>query len=324
MKQFFPSSVFLLSLCIIQACCSAYAQDVDPTPSPTFKCPEEEGLYPNPTDCSKFYQCFNHVAWAGQCPANLYFNPSLKVCDFPEKVDCHQDFARLVHETRQKPSSGFLCPSISGLFPVSPGACVADYYMCVSGYPYPQMCPANLIFDPVIRSCQALDKTSCAQTTIHPTQPTSPPPFRCPASSGSFPISPYICERDYYMCVDYTPYLMSCPGNLIFDPVIDACQSADRSSCGPTTVPKTTPSSKASTTPYYPTTSHPFKCPQGNDIFPKPGNCRQFILCSNGIPNTMNCPSDLYYNPATKYCDYADSVDCHVSLGKPDTNVLYS
>merc|ERR1711973_970394 len=77
-------------------------RDVDPTPSPTFKCPEEEGLYPNPTDCSKFYQCFNHVAWAGQCPANLYFNPSLKVCDFPEKVDCHHDFARLVYQAHQK------------------------------------------------------------------------------------------------------------------------------------------------------------------------------------------------------------------------------
>lgn len=45
-----------------------------------------------------------------------------------------------------------------------------------------------------------------AQTTVPPTEPTSPKPFECPASSGSFPVSPDACKPDYYMCVDYTPY----------------------------------------------------------------------------------------------------------------------
>ena len=55
------------------------------------QCPEKEGFFPDPTDCSKFYQCANYLAWEHQCPGKLYFNKATAQCDFPENVDCQQD-----------------------------------------------------------------------------------------------------------------------------------------------------------------------------------------------------------------------------------------
>ena len=48
--------------------------------------------FASPTDCSEYYVCSNHVAYLLQCPittsGRLYFNPDLKICDWPWRVDC--------------------------------------------------------------------------------------------------------------------------------------------------------------------------------------------------------------------------------------------
>ncbi|GFS17185.1 chitinase-3-like protein 1 [Elysia marginata] len=48
-----------------------------------------DGLYPNPSDCNKYYQCYNSGTTAdNSCSAGLYFDPVLKVCNWPENVQC--------------------------------------------------------------------------------------------------------------------------------------------------------------------------------------------------------------------------------------------
>ena len=42
----------------------------------------------HPFDCSKFFVCVDEHAYAFQCPHELYFDMDLKVCNFPEDVDC--------------------------------------------------------------------------------------------------------------------------------------------------------------------------------------------------------------------------------------------
>ena len=37
---------------------------------------------------SGFYECSNGVAYHLVCPAGLYFNPHLNVCDYPDQVSC--------------------------------------------------------------------------------------------------------------------------------------------------------------------------------------------------------------------------------------------
>jgi len=361
MKRTIPS-VLIVALCLLQACSWVHTKnirDVDPIPSPKFQCPEDEGLFPDPTDCKKFYQCFNHLAWQSKCPADLYFNPILKVCDYKDNVDCTPDTIKSVaairHQQSMEMDDNFSCPSASGYFPVSPDACEANYYLCVDNVSYAQTCPGNFVFDPLLQACQTADRASCGKTSPQTTMtPTSPKPFSCPSASGYFPVSPDACEANYYLCVDNTPYPQTCPGNLVFDPKIQACQIADRASCAPgtsteptkpttvptepttgptepttiptepTTVPTqpTTVPTEPTTVPTepttprvttnMPTTTGPFKCEEGVDgYFARPGHCDQFIICSNGFAYIMNCPAGLYFNPATKVCDYDSIVDCN-------------
>ena len=43
---------------------------------------------PNPTDCNKYYVCDGMTPISMDCPAELYFDPELNVCNWPENVDC--------------------------------------------------------------------------------------------------------------------------------------------------------------------------------------------------------------------------------------------
>lgn len=59
-----------------------------------FKC-EEEGFYPHPRDCKKYFWCLDSgpsnlgiVAHAFTCPSGLYFNKAADSCDFSRNVLC--------------------------------------------------------------------------------------------------------------------------------------------------------------------------------------------------------------------------------------------
>lgn len=47
-----------------------------------------DGLYPDPSDCSKFFQCAGGREYRKGCAAGLLFNPKSKVCDWPANVQC--------------------------------------------------------------------------------------------------------------------------------------------------------------------------------------------------------------------------------------------
>ena len=60
----------------------------------TIVCPASDDdfpvLLPNPNDCSQFFMCMDETPILTDCPAGLYFNPDLGVCDYPQNVDCQQ------------------------------------------------------------------------------------------------------------------------------------------------------------------------------------------------------------------------------------------
>ncbi|EFA00422.1 peritrophic matrix protein 5-A precursor [Tribolium castaneum] len=45
-------------------------------------------LFPYPGDCTKFLECWNGEKVAQECPAGLWFNPNLLVCDYPYHSGC--------------------------------------------------------------------------------------------------------------------------------------------------------------------------------------------------------------------------------------------
>ncbi|NEU36016.1 chitin binding domain-containing protein, partial [bacterium LRH843] len=46
------------------------------------------GLMAHPTDCDKFLNCDNGRTFIQQCGPGTLFSPDLRVCDYPQNVDC--------------------------------------------------------------------------------------------------------------------------------------------------------------------------------------------------------------------------------------------
>ena len=47
-----------------------------------------DGIYPHPTDCSKFIQCHDGIEYPGSCAPGLKFNSKINACDWPANVQC--------------------------------------------------------------------------------------------------------------------------------------------------------------------------------------------------------------------------------------------
>ncbi|XP_075588964.1 uncharacterized protein LOC142597696 [Dermatophagoides farinae] len=72
-------------------------------------------------------------------------------------------------------------------------------------------------------------------TTPHHNQP-SHPRFLCPAQHGRFACR--IDPKKYYLCDNFVPFLLDCPGTLFFDKTIKDCKSAGHFVLGTTAKPK--------------------------------------------------------------------------------------
>lgn len=56
--------------------------------TPAYCCGKGTGLFPHPNDCTKFLSCANSITSILQCPAPLYFDPVLRICNFLNLVSC--------------------------------------------------------------------------------------------------------------------------------------------------------------------------------------------------------------------------------------------
>lgn len=64
-------------------------------PRPFPRCPTRyPGLLPHPFLCDRFYQCDWGTPRLQACPAGLYFNSRLKVCDWSYNSDCQNCWIR--------------------------------------------------------------------------------------------------------------------------------------------------------------------------------------------------------------------------------------
>lgn len=63
-------------------------------PPVEFVCPEDYGFYPNPENCTTFYQCTGGKPYLKSCPDGLYFNPETIYCDYLDNVpSCQEDLS---------------------------------------------------------------------------------------------------------------------------------------------------------------------------------------------------------------------------------------
>lgn len=61
------------------------------TETPNYDCGEHlNGMtFPDPTDCTQYYQCSNGNIVGNHCAPGLQFNSELLVCDNPANVHCN-------------------------------------------------------------------------------------------------------------------------------------------------------------------------------------------------------------------------------------------
>ena len=103
------------------------ALTADEASDENLKCTSEQRISPHPNDCSKFLLCEKMgngslVEVESSCPGGLFFNSVLKVCDWPQNVNCKSgnkksDSSKLVTtEISKVEKTEFICLK-NGLFP---------------------------------------------------------------------------------------------------------------------------------------------------------------------------------------------------------------
>ena len=130
---------------------------------------------------------------------------------------------------------------------------------------------------------------------------------------------PYNCNQ-YYMCNNDNAYVMTCPGDLQFNPLINVCDYPESVECINTPMPtektstldiKTTSETNAETTT---TEKTELKCHESEDgwavIIPNYEDCTKFYICVGLHPVEKTCKPGLYFNPELSVCDYPENVTC--------------
>ena len=66
------------------------SQKIETTTKKIYDCSQGTGLYPSPYSCSQYYVCVQPYipAYVFDCPANLWYDPKLKQCNYQQLVDC--------------------------------------------------------------------------------------------------------------------------------------------------------------------------------------------------------------------------------------------
>ena len=66
-------------------------ENIETTAKRIYDCSQGVGLYPSPYSCSQYYVCVQPYipAYVFDCPANLWYDPKLKQCNYQQLVDCH-------------------------------------------------------------------------------------------------------------------------------------------------------------------------------------------------------------------------------------------
>lgn len=112
----------------------------------------------------------------------------------------------------------------------------------------------------------------------------------------------------FYNCYKTELEVLKCPQDLYFDIDEYVCKPASEVNCGARIQDENGEEEN----------EYAKKICQSivNGNIPNPRDCATFFICSNGIPYKIDCPSNLFFNPVTKNCDYYYNVNCCENEGR--------
>ncbi|EFX88745.1 hypothetical protein DAPPUDRAFT_311082 [Daphnia pulex] len=295
----------------------------------------QDGFFPMGSCLSTYYACVGGISYVQTCPGNGIFVDTKCVtpqdvigCDTTTSTTMSSSTTisttmsssttTVISTTTASTTSTvssvapFTCPTPEGFYPI-PGACSADYFICVSGSPYVQSCPIGQVFNPKTQYCE--------------------PPINVPLCYFSF--------VDFYqVCVLGSPYVSTCPNGTVFDPVTKLCTPIGWASCtSPFTCPTPDgffPIPGACSNSYYTCVGNQaylqglhgyggsratgdieigpdpnFQCPEGTSVAPHPEKCGLYYTCYFASPVTLwQCYSNYLFDVTYSSCNYPESTDC--------------
>lgn len=119
------------------------------------------------TNCNFYYECASNEFILRECPATLYFNTQLGVCDYPLSANC----ICLDCSTTIKSCPKENDPDVDILLP-HPNC--NRFYQCDWGVPYERICPAGLNFNKEDNVCSFVSDAKCVEGAA-PAQPGAIP-----------------------------------------------------------------------------------------------------------------------------------------------------
>ncbi|KAK3928147.1 Protein obstructor-E [Frankliniella fusca] len=144
--------MFIILAALLPAAALAAPQQSDgagPPPS-AYKCPEPNGVFPDPYQCDLYYKCTKGVAEEKLCPDGLVFDDeksSHERCDLPANVECGE------RKELQEPKSTKECPRANGYFRHNDPTACDKFVNCVEGVAHVMPCPPGLIYDDSRGTC---------------------------------------------------------------------------------------------------------------------------------------------------------------------------
>jgi len=120
-----------------------------------FRCPDEDGLYSDPKQCDKYYECDRGVLSEKLCPDGLVFDPTStkqEPCDHYLNVKCGNR-----RELQPPQGTTKVCPRLNGFYPHPDPTVCNLFYSCLNGVSTEYSCSAGLVFDRFSGVCNWYD-----------------------------------------------------------------------------------------------------------------------------------------------------------------------
>ncbi|CAK1580890.1 unnamed protein product [Parnassius mnemosyne] len=245
----------------------------NPEEAPTICAAEgSEGALVAHENCSQFYKCCNGKPLSMTCPAGLFYNAYIELCDWPQNVQCGD---RVIPEDNDNDESSAgggsgdgesegggdnnsTCNCDPGEAPSicavkeSDGILVAhencnQFYICSNGLPVVQSCPANLLYNPYTERCDWHENVQCGDRVIsgggsdnnNNTCNCNPgeAPSICAGEGSEGVLIAHVNCNQFYTCSSGLPIVQSCPINLFYNPYTERCDWPDNVVCGDRVIP---------------------------------------------------------------------------------------
>ncbi|XP_071953434.1 protein obstructor-E-like [Antedon mediterranea] len=163
------------------------------------------GLYKDPSNCEKFYQCSNGKTYHHSCPTGLVYNEVVEKCDHHSNVPgCAEPQIKFDPFCWDKDDGAYADPRNCNM-----------YYWCDDQIAFHYACLENQAYNAYQNTCNR-------EIGCHSLEPQYQQlDAECETANGYFPDNNYC--KGYYVCILGSAQRLECDGNLVFNPQTKKC-----------------------------------------------------------------------------------------------------